>query len=84
MSAWIDRFDLAGQVHTSIHRDGHKLGVFSDGVWAYAASYRYTAPGEPRIGPEPAGPFLTIRDAKNFVEAQGWVSPIPFNQEQAS
>ena len=84
MSAWTDRFDTAGQIHTSIHRDGHKVGLFPEGVWAYHALYRYAPPGDPRVGPEPCGPFDTIRDAKTFVETQGWVSQFPFEQENAS
>jgi hypothetical protein len=79
MSPWTDKLDTLGQVHTSRHRDGHKVGLFPDGWWwAYHAEYRYTPPGTPRVGPAPAGPFLNLPDAKRFVEAQGFESPVPF------
>ena len=81
MSAWADRFDTAGQPHTSIHRDGHKVGLFPDGWFAYHKDHRWTPPRTAPIGPEPAGPFSTLTDAKNYVEAQGWTSQFPFAQE---
>ena len=84
MSAWVDRFDSAGQPHTSIHREGHKVGLFPDGWFAYHAAYRWTPPGRPKIGPEPAGPFGTLTDAKQFVEAQGWASQFPFEQQETA
>ena len=80
MKSWIDRHDLEGQPHTSIHVDGHKVGLFPGGWYAYHREYRYTKPGIPKIGPQPVGPFSTLKDAKAFVEAQGWQSVIPFEQ----
>jgi hypothetical protein len=79
MSPWTDRLDQHGHPHTSVHRDGHKVGLFPDGFWwAYHKNHRWTPPGTPRVGPEPAGPFLSLIDAKAFVEAQGFESVIPF------
>jgi hypothetical protein len=85
MSAWVTKLDLAGQPHTSIHRDGHKVGLFPDGLWwAYHKEHRVTRAGQVPIGPKPAGPFLTLQDAQRFVEVQGWASSIPFSKENAS
>lgn len=78
MDPWTDRLDSLGQPHHSDHKDGHKVALFPDGWWAYHRDYRYTPPGYPRLGPEPAGPFSTLRDAKKFVVSQGWVCPFPF------
>lgn len=77
MSPWTDRLDQLGRPHTSLHRDGHRLGLFEDGWWAYHADHRYTPPGAPRVGPEPAGPFTTLPEAKAFVETQGFFSVLP-------
>jgi len=82
VSAWVDRLDTAGQPHTSNHRDGHKVGLFSDGWWAYHRDYKYTPPRRPTIGPRPVGPFNTLTDAKHFVEAQGWASTFPFSEQE--
>lgn len=78
MNPWTDKLDLEGNPHTSTHRDGHKIGLFPDGWFAYHADYRYAPPGTPRVGPAPAGPFNTLADAKRFVQAQGFESAIPF------
>jgi len=78
MNPWTDRLDQLGRAHTSRHRDGHKVGLFEDGWFAYHADYRYTPPGIPRVGPQPAGPFETLAEAKAYVEAQGFDSHIPF------
>lgn len=78
MSPWTDRLDSKGHPHHCTHRDGHKVALFPGGWWAYHKDYRYTRRKQPRIGPEPEGPFKTLHDAKNFVETQGWVSQIPF------
>ena len=57
MSPWTDRLDQQGHPHTSVHIDGHKVGLFPDGWWwAYHVDHRWTPPGTPRVGPEPAGP----------------------------
>jgi len=81
VSPWTTRYDLLGQPHTSVHRDGHRVGLFPEGWWAYHRNYCYR-PMQPCIGPEPAGPFSTLRDAQIFIETQGWVSQFPFQQEQ--
>ena len=73
MSPWTDV-----SPHTSRHRDGHKAGLFEDGWWVYHASWRWTPPGTPHVGPEPAGPFIILDEAKRFVESQGFVMAIPF------
>ncbi len=79
MSLWVDHLDSSGRLDTSIHRDGHKIGLFPGGEWwAYHKDYRYTPPREPNIGPDPAGPFLTAHEAKSFVESQGWACNLPF------
>jgi hypothetical protein len=77
-SPWTDRLDSVGNPHTSTHRDGHKVGLFPDGWFAYHVDHRWTPPGTPRVGPMPAGPFNTLTDAKAFVEAQGFISTFPF------
>ena len=79
---WIDRMDGAGKPHTSVHRDGHRIGLFHGEWWAYAADYSYRPPGRPPQGPAPVGPFLTLGEAKEFVQSQGFVSPIPFGENQ--
>jgi hypothetical protein len=55
------------------------VGLFPDGFWwAYHKDHRWTPPKAPPIGPDPAGPFTTLPEAKAFVEAQGFESHIPF------
>jgi hypothetical protein len=84
MSPWTDSLDLQGNPHASTHRDGHRVALFDEGWWAYHAEYRYVPPGRPRVGPDPSGPFNTLRDAQRFVEAQGFASVFPFEAGNAS
>ena len=77
-SPWTERLDSEGNPHTCIHRDGHRIGLFSDGWWAYHADHKWTPPRTPRVGPEPAGPFCNLTDAQKFVESQGFISACPF------
>ena len=81
MSPWTDRLDQQGHPHTSVHIDGHKVGLFPDGVWwAYHKDHRWAPPKAPPIGPEPAGPFTTLDEAKRVVESQGFDSILPFER----
>lgn len=77
MSLWTDRLDSQGRPQSSLHLEGHRLGLFDDGWWVYHKDYRYTRPGAPRVGPEPAGPFTLLQEAKAFVEAQGFTCKFP-------
>ena len=78
-SLWTDRLDQDGEPHHSDHQDGHRVARFHDATWwAFHRDYRWTPPGRPKVGPEPAGPFKKLRDAKAFVESQGWPSPFPY------
>ncbi len=83
-SPWTEKVDPKGNPHTCRHRDGHRVGLFPDGWFAYHRDYRWTPPGSPCIGPEPAGPFNTLSDAKRFVEAQGFAFRFPFEPGNAS
>lgn len=80
MNPWEDRLDTLGQPHASVHRDGHRVVLYDGEWWAYHAEHRWTPPGCPRIGPEPAGPFHTLDEAKQHVEAQGFTSAMPFER----
>jgi hypothetical protein len=78
-SPWTLKLDSRGNPHHCIHRDGHRVALFDEGWWAYHADYRYAPPGRPRVGPDPVGPFATLRLAQRFVEAQGFTSVFPFD-----
>jgi hypothetical protein len=75
LNPWTDRPEH--YPHTAIHRDGHRIGLFPDGWFAYHRDHRWTPPGAAKIGPEPAGPFETLDAAKRFVEGQGFDSMLP-------
>ena len=70
---------------TSLHRDGHKVGLFmveGDAQW-----WAYPAGWKPRGAIEPKGPFRSRRAAKMAMDPanwQNWTTPaIDFKRQSA-